>query len=236
MKRRRLTEHGYLQRLGCQYHWHNAGYASFDDFLGALSSRKRKAIRKERAQVAAQGLGIRTLSGDDLTPAHWDAFYTFYIDTGGRKWGSPYLTRPFFDALHQTMRDRVVLIMAFRDGAPIAGALNLRGRDALYGRNWGCIEDVPYLHFECCYYRAIDYAIEHKLARVEAGAQGEHKIQRGYLPVITYSAHWIADPRLERAVADFLRRERPAVAAEAEALAATGPYRRDGGPGRQEER
>jgi len=224
-----MVEHGYLHRLGTQYHWHNKGYASFDDFLGDLASRKRKAIRKERATLAAYGLDIRTLSGDELTSAHWDAFFAFYMDTGGRKWGRPYLTRAFFEALHGALRDRVVLVMAFRDGAPIAGALNLRGREALFGRNWGCIEDVPFLHFECCYYRAIDYAIEHKLARVEAGAQGEHKIQRGYLPVETHSAHWIADPRFSEAVADFLERERRVMQNEIAGLMTLSPFRQDNG-------
>ena len=223
---RDLVEHGYLHRLGCQYHWANAGSASFDDFLGTLSSRKRKAIRKERASVAATGLDIRTLSGDTLEPAHWDAFFEFYMDTGGRKWGRPYLSRAFFTALHETMRDRIVLVMAFRDGRPIAGALNLRGTDALYGRNWGCIEDVPNLHFECCYYQAIDYAIQHKLARVEAGAQGEHKIQRGYLPVETHSAHWIADANFRDAVADYLDRERRVMHNEIEGLQTLSPFRR----------
>ncbi|MBL8709244.1 MAG: N-acetyltransferase [Rhodospirillaceae bacterium] len=225
---RALAALDYLPRLGCQYHWHNRGYGSFDDFLGALSSRKRKALRKERATVAASGLEIRALTGDDIKPAHWDAFFAFYMDTGGRKWGRPYLTRAFFEALHQSLRDKVVLVMAFRDGAPIAGALNLLGADALYGRNWGAIEDVPYLHFECCYYRAIDYAIEHGLARVEAGAQGEHKIQRGYLPVETHSAHWVADPNFSAAVADYLARERRAMTQEIAGLAGLSPYRRDG--------
>ncbi|WP_374375727.1 GNAT family N-acetyltransferase [Dongia sp.] len=220
-----LAEHGYLHRLGCQYHWHNQGYRSFDDFLGALSSRKRKALRKERAQVAAQGLDIRALSGDDLKSEHWDAFFAFYMDTGGRKWGRPYLTRAFFAALHESMREKVVLVMAFRNNQPIAGALNLVGRDTLYGRNWGCIEDVPYLHFECCYYQAIDYAIAHGLKRVEAGAQGEHKIQRGYLPVETHSAHWIADPNFSAAIADYLDRERQALEHEMAGLATLSPYR-----------
>lgn len=224
-----MVEHGYLHRLGTQYHWHNKGYGSFDDFLNDLASRKRKAIRKERAALADQGLDIRALSGDELTSAHWDAFFAFYMDTGGRKWGRPYLTRAFFEALHQALRDKVVLVMAFRNGAPIAGALNLRGRDALFGRNWGCIEDVPFLHFECCYYQAIDYAIEHKLARVEAGAQGEHKIQRGYLPVETHSAHWIADPRFSEAVADFLDRERRVMQNEIAGLMTLSPFRQDNG-------
>jgi len=219
-----LVEHGYLHRLGCQYHWANAGYGSFDDFLGTLSSRKRKAIRKERASVT--GIDIRALSGNDLKPEHWDAFFEFYMDTGSRKWGRPYLTRAFFEAIHATMRDRTVLVMAFRDGTPIAGALNLRGTDALYGRNWGCVEDVPNLHFECCYYQAIDYAIAHKLARVEAGAQGEHKIQRGYLPVETHSAHWIADTNFRDAIADYLDRERRVMRNEMQDLGTLSPFRR----------
>jgi hypothetical protein len=221
-----LRARGYLHRLGCQYHWNNDGYATFDDFLGALSSRKRKAIRKERANVMAQGADIRVLSGDDIGSRHWDAFFAFYMDTGGRKWGRPYLTRAFFEALHGSMRDSVVLVMAFRDGTPIAGALNLRGTDALFGRNWGCVEDVPYLHFECCYYRAIDYAISHGLKRVEAGAQGEHKIQRGYLPVETHSAHWIADSGFRSAVSDYLERERRVLAREMQALMTQSPFRR----------
>jgi predicted N-acyltransferase len=219
-----LVEHGYLHRLGCQYHWANARYGSFEDFLGTLSSRKRKAIRKERASVA--GIEIRALSGDDLSSDHWDAFFTFYMDTGSRKWGRPYLTRPFFDAIHQTMREKIVLVMAFRDGRPIAGALNLRGSDALYGRNWGCVEDVPNLHFECCYYQAIDYAIAHGLGRVEAGAQGEHKIQRGYLPVETHSAHWIADANFRDAIADYLDRERRVMRNEMQELGTLSPFRR----------
>jgi predicted N-acyltransferase len=220
-----LAQHGYLHRLGCQYHWHNQDYESFDDFLGALSSRKRKALRKERLQVAAHGLEIRALTGDDLKSEHWDAFFAFYMDTGGRKWGRPYLTRAFFAALHESMREKVVLVMAFRNGQPIAGALNLLGRDTLYGRNWGCIEDVPYLHFECCYYQAIDYAIAHGLSRVEAGAQGEHKIQRGYLPVETHSAHWIADANFSAAIADYLARERRVLEQEMAGLATLSPYR-----------
>jgi predicted N-acyltransferase len=220
-----LAEHGYLRRLATQYHWHNHGYQRFDDFLSALSSRKRKAIRKERAAVQALGLDIRALTGDDLKPAHWDAFFEFYMDTGGRKWGRPYLTRAFFTALHETLRHKVVLVMAFRDGTPIAGALNLVGADTLYGRNWGCVEDVPYLHFECCYYQAIDYAIAHGLAKVEAGAQGEHKIQRGYLPVETHSAHWISDPNFSAAVADYLERERRVMQHEIAELMTLSPYR-----------
>lgn len=222
-----MARQGYLHRLGTQYHWRNEGYGHFDDFLAALSSRKRKSIRKERAAVAARGLDIRALTGDALQPAHWDAFFAFYMDTGSRKWGSPYLTRAFFEALHQSMQEKIVLVMAFRDGRPIAGALNLRGREALYGRNWGSLEDVPYLHFECCYYQAIDYAIAEGLARVEAGAQGEHKIQRGYLPVETHSAHWIGDPNFSAAVADYLQRERRVMQQEIADLATLSPFRHD---------
>ncbi|MEZ5670058.1 MAG: GNAT family N-acetyltransferase [Alphaproteobacteria bacterium] len=205
---------GFLQRLGQQFHWHNRGYGRFDDFLGALASRKRKAIRKERRSVAESGIAVEVRHGDEMTPALWDAFYRFYVDTYDRKWGAPYLTRRFFELIGARMPRQVVMVLACRDGRPIAGAMNLRGSDALYGRNWGCAEDHPLLHFECCYYRAIDYAIEHGLARVEAGTQGPHKIQRGYLPCPTYSAHWIANAGFGRAVEDFLRRERPAVREE----------------------
>ena len=221
-----LGEAGWLQRLGVQFHWSNPGYACFEDFLGALASRKRKQVKRERRDAEASGYVLKTLRGHEITPRHWSAFHRFYQSTTDKKWGrSAYLTKAFWPLLGERLGDRVVMMVAERDGVPVAGALNLLGRDALYGRNWGSLVDAPFLHFELCYYRAIDFAIEHKLPRVEAGAQGEHKIQRGYLPVITYSAHWIADPRLERAVADFLRREGPAVAAEAAALAASGPYR-----------
>lgn len=219
-------ELGLLQRTGLQYHWQNRGYGSFDDFLAALSSRKRKAIRKERA-VAREGLEIRALAGAEITPRHWQRFYGFYLTTVDKKWSRDYLTAEFFPLLGERLGDRVVLIVAEEEGEPIAAALNLRGRTALYGRNWGAAEERPFLHFECCYYQAIDYAIRHGLERVEAGAQGEHKIQRGYLPVPTYSLHWIADPALERAVEDFLSRERPAIAHHIEALAESGPYRRE---------
>ena len=177
-----LGEAGWLQRLGMQFHWENAGYASFDDFLGALSSRKRKVLRRERRDANAAGLTFQALSGADMTEAHWDAFYRFYRSTVDRKWGSAYLTRQFFSLLGERLGDRVVLMLAENDGKPVAGALNLAGAEALYGRNWGCRGDWPFLHFELCYYRAIDWAIEHGLQRVEAGAQGRHKIQRGYLP------------------------------------------------------
>jgi predicted N-acyltransferase len=216
---------GWLVRAGTQFHWLNQGYASFDDFLGALASRKRKAIRKERAQATA-GLTIRHLTGAEITQAHWDAFWAFYQDTGSRKWGRPYLTRAFFSMLGEALGDDVLLILAERDGQPIAGALNLIGADALYGRYWGAIEEVPFLHFELCYYQAIDAAIARGLARVEAGAQGEHKLARGYVPVTTWSAHYIPDPGFRRAVADFLDREREAVAHEQEFLAELTPFRR----------
>jgi predicted N-acyltransferase len=220
-----MREAGLLHRVGVQYHWHNRDYGSFDDFLAALNSRKRKAIRKERAAVDAYGLTIRQLSGAEITRHHWDAFFAFYMDTGNRKWGSPYLTRRFFDLIGATLPDHVVLMLAEKDGSPVAGALNLRGRDAIFGRNWGCLADYRFLHFELCYYQAIDYAITHGLARVEAGAQGEHKIQRGYLPVETHSAHWIADPAFRDAVAEFLKRETRVLEHEMAELADYGPFR-----------
>ncbi len=221
-----LGEAGWLQRLGMQFHWENAGYASFDDFLGALSSRKRKGLRRERRDANAAGLQFRTLQGHEITARHWKAFHRFYMSTVDRKWGSAYLTERFFPLLSERLGDKVVLMLAEQDGQPVAGALNLLGRDALYGRNWGCIGDWPFLHFELCYYRAIDFAIEHGLKRVEAGAQGEHKIQRGYLPRPTYSAHWIEHPGLRAAVSDYLRQERPARLEEMQALSALSPYRR----------
>ncbi|TXH35557.1 MAG: N-acetyltransferase [Rhodospirillaceae bacterium] len=220
-----FSKSDFLHRRGVQYHWQNQGYGSFDDFLAALNSRKRKAIRKERAAVDRYGLTIRQLSGDEIEPQHWDAFFDFYMDTGNRKWGQPYLTRRFFDLIGRTMGQQVVLMLAEKDGQPVAGALNLRGSDALYGRNWGCLADYRFLHFELCYYQAIDYAITHNLARVEAGAQGEHKIQRGYLPVETHSAHWIADPGFRDAVAEFLNRETRALEQEMAELADYGPFR-----------
>jgi len=220
-----LHDAGLLHRLGVQYHWQNQGYGSFDDFLAALNSRKRKAIRKERAAIGNYGLTLRQLSGAEIEPRHWDAFFAFYMDTGSRKWGSPYLTRRFFDLIGTTLSDHVVLMLAEKDGRPVAGALNLRGRDALYGRNWGCLAEFRFLHFELCYYQAIDYAIAHGLARVEAGAQGEHKIQRGYLPVATHSAHWIADPAFRDAVAEFLKRETRVLENEMAELASYGPFR-----------
>ncbi len=216
---------GWLIRSGTQFHWANRGYAGFDDFLNDLASRKRKAIRKERA-AAVEGLTIRHLTGGELTEAHWDAFWGFYQDTGNRKWGRPYLTRRFFSLLSQTMADRVLLILAERDGRPIAGALNLIGDDALYGRYWGAVEEVPFLHFELCYYQAIDAAIARRLQRVEAGAQGEHKLARGYVPVTTWSAHFLPDPAFRAAVAEYLERERAAVGQEQAFLQEMTPFRR----------
>jgi uncharacterized protein len=216
---------GWLIREGTQFHWANDGYADFDAFLAALSSRKRKAVRKERAAAVA-GLDIVHLSGTAITEAHWDAFWTFYQDTGLRKWGQPYLTRAFFSDIGATMGESLLLLLALRDGRPIAGALNLIGADALYGRYWGCSEDVPFLHFELCYYQAIDAAIARGLNRVEAGAQGEHKLARGYAPVSTWSAHYIPDPGFRAAIADFLLRERRAVAGTAAMLATMTPFKK----------
>jgi predicted N-acyltransferase len=208
-----------------QFHFHNRGYATFDDFMATLASRKRRAIRKERA-AAVDGLEIVHKSGSDLTEADWDAFWGFYQDTGARKWGRPYLKRAFFSMLGERMADRVLLIFALRDGRPIAGALNLIGGDTLYGRYWGACEDVPFLHFEICYYQAIDAAIARGLSRVEAGAQGEHKIARGYEPVATWSAHHIADPGFRSAIADFLKRERAATERQIEFLGEMTPFKR----------
>lgn len=219
-----LGELGWLQRIGVQFHWSNAGYRDFDDFLAALSSRKRKAIRKERA-AAREGLELRALTGAAITERHWDAFHRFYLNTVDKRWGQAYLTRKFWPLLGEKLSDRVVLMVAERAGQVVAAALNLRGTEALFGRNWGCSIDQPYLHFELCYYMAIDFAIAHSIARVEAGAQGEHKISRGYLPVATYSAHHISHPRLRAAVADFLARERPAIRGHIAALAEASPFR-----------
>lgn len=216
---------GLLHRIGEQYHWDNNGYATFDDFLEALNSRKRKMIRRERREAVAAGIDILRLTGDDLAEEHWDAFFDFYMDTGSRKWGRPYLTRAFFTLLHQRLRHRVMLVMARRAGRWIAGALNLIGSDALYGRNWGCVEQHPFLHFECCYYQAMDFAIERGLARVEAGAQGEHKIQRGYVPRPTHSLHYITEPSFRSAVERFLMQEREAVTHEIEHLGQYLPFR-----------
>lgn len=216
---------GWLIRSGTQFHWENAGYACFDDFMASLSSRKRRAIRKERAAAQA-AVEIEIVRGNDIRPEHWDAFWVFYQDTGARKWGTPYLTRSFFDLIAKSMSEDIVLFLAMRDGRPVAGALNLLGPDCLYGRYWGCSEDIPFLHFELCYYQAIDFAIAHGLSRVEAGAQGEHKLARGYLPVTTHSAHYIADPGFRSAISDFLERERRAVEREQEFLGELGPFKR----------
>lgn len=216
---------GWMPRSDIQFHWTNRGYAGFDDFLAGLASRKRKAIRKERAQ-AQEGVEIRALSGAEIGPAEWDAFWAFYQDTGARKWGTPYLTRDAFTLFGERMGDKVLLILAYMDGMPIAGALNFIGDEALYGRYWGCLLDKPFLHFELCYYQAIDHAIARGLSRVEAGAQGGHKLARGYEPVETRSAHWIADPRFREAVSDFLERERRGVAADRLFLGERTPFRK----------
>jgi predicted N-acyltransferase len=220
-----MSNAGLLPRRDIQYIWRNEGYRTFDDFLAALSSNRRKTIRRERRDAQA-GLDIRVLTGAELNEDAWDAFFAFYRDTGSRKWGRPYLTRAFFSMVGETMADRIALVMAYRAGAPIAGALNFVGRDALYGRQWGALEDVPFLHFELCYYQAIEFAISRGLSRVEAGAQGEHKIARGYLPSPVYSSHFIADPALRDAVARYLDGERPAVEAEMQAMTKEqSPYR-----------
>lgn len=221
-----LAAQGFLQRTDQQFHWHNAGYATFEDFLATLSSRHRKAIRRERRDALANGITIHALTGSDLTEDVWDAFFAFYMETGSRKWGRPYLTRDFYTRIGETMPKRIALIMAKRDGRWIAGAINFIGGDTLFGRHWGAIEHHPFLHFEVCYYQAIDYAIRHRLATVEAGAQGEHKIARGYLPQTTYSAHYIADPALRRAVRDYLQRERMYVAEAGRQLTEAAPFRK----------
>lgn len=225
---RALGKAGFLKRVGLQFHWHNDGYQTFGDFLAALSSRKRKAIRKERKAAAESGLAIRRLTGRDIEPRHWDYFYRFYTDTSDRKWGSAYLTRSFFDLLGERMADRVLLVIAEMDGTPVAGALNLIGDNTLYGRNWGCIADFKFLHFELCYYQAIDFAIERGLEWVEAGAQGQHKIQRGYLPRYTRSCHLIPARSFRDAVEDFLRRETDQMAYEKELLENQSPFRSEG--------
>ena len=223
---RELGEHGWLRRMGQQFHWENAGYSTFNDFLGALNARKRKSVKRERRDANAAGLRFMALRGHEITSRHWDAFFRFYMSTVDRKWGSAYLTRQFFPAMGERLGDRVVLMMAEHNGTLVAGALNLLGDEALYGRNWGCRGDWPFLHFELCYYRAIEWAIEHGVGRVEAGAQGEHKIQRGYLPRPTFSAHWITHGGLRSAIGDYLERERPAMAAQMEALGEMSPYRK----------
>jgi len=217
---------GFLQRTDQQFHFLNRGYADFDAFLNDLASRKRKMIRRERKEALANGIEIEALTGPDITEEHWDAFFQFYLDTGARKWGTPYLTRPFFSAVGASMADSILLVMAKRAGRYIAGAINFLGRDALYGRNWGAIEDHPFLHFEVCYYQAIEFAIARKLARVEAGAQGEHKLARGYGPVATYSAHEIADPRFATAIDAYLQKERIHADMALEQLAEMTPFRK----------
>ncbi len=217
---------GYLQRIGQQFHWENKGFKTFDDFLGELSSRKRKNIKKERRAVHDAGLDIRVLEGADITEAHWDAFFQFYMDTTDKKWGQAYLTRRFFSLLGERLGRAVVLIVVEKDGRPVAGALNLRGGDTLYGRNWGCVADYKFLHFEACYYQAIDYAIAQGLKWVEAGAQGPHKVQRGYLPRHTFSAHWIADKGFRDAVSGFLKDESRGIEREMSAYGAFSPFKK----------
>ncbi|WP_386680190.1 GNAT family N-acetyltransferase [Loktanella sp. R86503] len=221
------AEMGLMSRVGQQFHWVNRDYANFDGFLAELSSRKRKNIRRERAEAQGFGGQILALTGEAIQPAHWDAFWQFYQDTGNRKWGTPYLTRAFFDRAQDTLRDDMLLVLAEEDGRPVAGALNFIGRDTLFGRYWGSTEYHPSLHFELCYYQAIDYAIENNLSRVEAGAQGEHKLARGYLPVATHSLHWIRDLAFRDAIARYLVAETRAVDEEIEVLTAYGPFKRD---------
>ena len=223
-----LGESEFLKRVGVQFHWENQGYSSFEDFLGSLASRKRKQIRKERRDALEDGITIRMLRGSDIRTTDWDAFFRFYRATVDRKWGEAYLKRRFFDLLSERIGDRTLLVMADRHGAPIAGALNLIGKDTLYGRNWGAAGEFRFLHFEVCYYRAIEFAIENGLKRVEAGAQGTHKIQRGYLPALTYSAHWFKDLRLKQAIANFLDRETAAVLQQVEELSTLSPMKRCG--------
>jgi predicted N-acyltransferase len=222
-----LNRQGFLHRTDQQFHWENAGYASFDAFLEALSARKRKTIRRERRDALAPGITVHWLTGRDLTEEVWDTFFAFYMQTGSRKWGRPYLTRQFYALVGERMGDKIVLIMAKRAGRFIAGAINFVGSDTIFGRHWGAVEHHPFLHFELCYYQAIDFAIAHKLKRVEAGAQGEHKLMRGYMPTTTHSAHYIADPGLRRAIADYLVRERAYVERASEELAAAAPFRKD---------
>lgn len=219
---------GFCRRLSHQYHWQNYGYRSFEGFLDELSARKRKAIRKERAAVGASGVKLKQLHGDDIRPEHWDAFWLFYQDTGARKWGTPYLTREFFEELHDSMRDEVLLVLGEADGQPVCGALNLIGENTLFGRYWGCSEAFKHLHFEACYYSAIDFAITHDLRCVEAGAQGHHKMQRGYLPALTWSAHYLCNQSFSDAVGNFVREEERVLRQElAEIDAADNPFRRD---------
>jgi predicted N-acyltransferase len=221
-----LGSKGFLKRTDQQFHWKNAGYGSFDDFLSALASRKRKAIRRERSEAVEAGITIHPLTGSDLTESVWDAFFAFYMDTGSRKWGRPYLTREFFSRVGESMADRILLVMAKRNGRYIAGAINFIGGDTLFGRHWGAVEHHPFLHFELCYYQAIEFAIANRLQVVEAGAQGEHKLARGYVPVTTHSSHYIADPALRRAIADYLKNERAYVDAAGRELEALAPFRK----------
>jgi predicted N-acyltransferase len=225
-----LAAHGFLQRTDQQFHWHNQGYGSFDDFLASLNSRHRKAIKRERREAVASDITIHALNGSDITEDAWDAFFAFYMETGSRKWGRPYLTRAFFSLIGESMPEDVLLVMAKRNGRWIAGAINFIGSDTLFGRNWGAIEHHPFLHFEVCYYQAIDFAIKRGLKVVEAGAQGEHKLARGYLPQTTYSAHYIADPDLRRAISDYLKRERAYVAEAGRELTDAAPFRKTADP------
>jgi predicted N-acyltransferase len=218
---------GLLRRASEQFHWEDEGYGDFEGFLAALSSRKRKTIRRERADAQGFGGEIVALTGEALEPRHWDAMWRFYQNTGARKWGTPYLTRAFFDIAAREMNDDILLILALRGGRPVAGAMNLIGRDTLFGRYWGATEDIPMMHFELCYYQAIDWALAHGLTRVEAGAQGEHKIARGYRPVMCHSVHWIGDPQFRAAIADYLDHERARVGEEIEVLTTLGPFRRE---------
>jgi len=221
-----LGAQGFLLRNDQQFHWHNQSYVSFEDFLGSLNSRHRKAIRRERREALSNGISVRHLTGEGITAEAWDAFFEFYMETGSRKWGRPYLTRAFYSEIGRTMADDVLLVMAKRNGRWIAGAINFIGSDTLFGRHWGAVEHHPFLHFEICYYQAIDFAIQRGLRIVEAGAQGEHKLARGYLPQTTYSAHYIADPGLRRAIADYLKRERAYVAEAGRELTDAGPFRK----------
>ena len=220
-------EIGLMSRASQQYHWLNDDYADFDAFLASLSSRKRKSIRRERRDANDFGGEIRMLTGDQIEAHHWDYVWQFYQDTGARKWGMPYLTRRFFDVAHETLRDDILLVLAIRNGRPVAGAMNMIGRDPLYGRYWGCSEHHPFLHFELCYYRAMDFAIEQGMARVEAGAQGEHKLARGYLPTETHSLHWVGDPGFAEAIGNYLKAERDAIEQDIEVLTSYGPCKRE---------
>ncbi len=220
------TAMGLMPRASQQFHWFNDGYKDFDGFLASLSSRKRKNIRKERAMAQGFGGEIIALRGDQIEPEHWDAFWHFYQDTGARKWGTPYLTRQFFDEAQATLRDDMLLVLARLDGRYVAGALNFIGREALFGRYWGCVEDHPCLHFELCYYQAIDFAIAHGLNRVEAGAQGSHKLARGYMPVETHSLHWVGEPGFAKAIAHYLDAEKQAIDEDIEVMTSYGPFKK----------